>query len=152
MVHPGCTGEAGRSHLLKSARVLPIVGLAAVLKPDLLRELGEHVAKWHLLAAEGVHDASAREGSLEIDVPRPFDDLARRATHRTASASYVPPGSVMATTCSPSIPEKSAGLQVYTGRSCATAIAAIIASYARAAVLRPVRRSDAATWPNARAA
>jgi hypothetical protein len=28
----------------------------------------------------------------------------------------------MATSCSPSIPEKSAGLHVYTGRSCATAI------------------------------
>ncbi len=39
-----------------------------------------------------------------------------------------------------------------TGRSFATAVAAIIASYVRAVALRPARRSDAATRPNARAA
>ena len=42
-------------------------------------------------------------------------------------------------------PAKSSGLQVYTGKADAIAVAAIMASYARAAVLRPLRRSEAAT-------
>lgn len=50
------------------------------------------------------------------------------------------------------MPAKSVGLQVKTGSPCAIAVAAIIASYARAAGLRPRCRSDAATRPNARAA
>ena len=47
---------------------------------------------------------------------------------------------------------KSSGLHVYRGRSLRSAIAAIIASYVRAAVFRPRRRSDAVTCANARAA
>ena len=43
------------------------------------------------------------------------------------------------------MPLKSSGLQVYTGNAWASAVAAIIASYERAAVLRPDCRSDAAT-------
>jgi hypothetical protein len=58
----------------------------------------------------------------------------------------------MPTTTRSSIPEKSLGLHVNTGSPFATAVAAIMASYARAAVLRPLRRSAAATCPNALAA
>lgn len=47
---------------------------------------------------------------------------------------------------------KSEGLQVNKGRSLAIAVAAIIASNARALDLRPPRRRDAATRPNERAA
>ncbi len=43
------------------------------------------------------------------------------------------------------MPVKSAGLQVWIGRSLAIPTAAIMASYARAAGLRPDRRSAAAT-------
>ena len=67
-------------------------------------------------------------------------------------SGYSPPGCGTAMTSSPSIPAKSAGLHVYTESPLDSAIAAIIASKARAAGLRPARRSDAATMPNARAA
>lgn len=63
---------------------------------------------------------------------------------------YVLPGTGTATTSSPVMSLKSAGLQVYSGSSFAIAVAAIIAWYERAVVFRPERRSDAATWPNAR--
>jgi hypothetical protein len=53
---------------------------------------------------------------------------------------------------SSSMPAKSAGLHVWSGRSLAIAVAAMSASYARAAGLRPARRKEAATRPNARAA
>ena len=49
-------------------------------------------------------------------------------------------------------PERVERLQVCTDKSLATAIAAIIASWDRAADLRPPSRSDAATEPNSRAA
>jgi hypothetical protein len=49
------------------------------------------------------------------------------------------------------IPEKSSGLRVKTGRSLATAVAAMSASYARAVLLRPEARSSEATRPKARA-
>ncbi|MDT5168873.1 MAG: hypothetical protein QOD02_2204, partial [Mycobacterium sp.] len=47
-------------------------------------------------------------------------------------------------------PAKSAGLHVYSGNAFAIALAAMSASYARAAGLRPDARSAAATAPNAR--
>ncbi len=50
------------------------------------------------------------------------------------------------------MPSKSRGLQVYKGRSLATATAAMRASNARAGGFRPATRRDAATRPNARAA
>lgn len=61
-------------------------------------------------------------------------------------------GTETGTTTSSSIPAKSSGLAVYNGRPLAMAIAAIMASYDRAAVFRSDRRRDAATRPNALAA
>src|SRR5882757_1121896 len=57
-----------------------------------------------------------------------------------------------ARTSSPSMPAKSSGLHVYSGMFSAMAVAAIKASYAFAAGMRPTDRSDAATRPKALAA
>jgi len=79
-------GKAGRSQRSDfSARPPPSVGLASVPKPELLRELGKHVAKRNLPTAEGIHDGTTRKRPLEVDMPGPLDDLAGRTTHGTAN-------------------------------------------------------------------
>ena len=55
-------------------------------------------------------------------------------------------------TVNPSMPMKSPGLHVCMGKSFEMAMAAIIASYARDAGLRPILRRPAATRPKLRAA
>jgi hypothetical protein len=75
----------------------------------------------------------------------PFDLVSERPVVQRASTGT-------ATTSSPSIPLKSSGLHVYTGSACASAVAAIIATYDRAAVFHPDGRSESATRPKARAA
>jgi hypothetical protein len=87
-------------------------------------------------STDPAHFRRTGKGSLiEVDCPVPYS-----------------PGWGTAMTVSPSMPVKSLGLHVCMGKSFEMAMAAIIASYALAAGLRPTFRSPAATLPKLRAA
>ncbi len=98
--------------------------------------------------------ASARPDRHRVDRARSVAgrwvvDPATAARRRAAGDDHgrAWSGWVMAVTVSPSIPSKSLGLQVYKGSLLARAVAAMRASNARAAGLRPARRIESATAP-----
>ncbi len=113
------------------------------IKP--IRRAGRR-APWagrHQRGRPGTCRADPLRGSAR---PRPGRGYRRRVTR------VGEPGAVTARTTRPSIPVKSSGFAVYSGKPVASAVAAIMASNERAAGFRPDRRNEAATRPKARAA